>query len=230
MNDQPQQSPTGASSVPVTQRPGDAEANHLIQQVQGGDFSGVRQYLARSRQARDWQDRYFILNLIAPFVPVNALLALSATEPNAADLVFLLAVYHYDMIGQSRGTGVAEQTSAEQFDGAHQQLQKMMDHSEGLSAGRRRSHSPCLCRSWACRVQRIPKYLKAGIRGVGSACTGFRIGAFRHGQRPEQKVGRVSRGVSAHRSGRSEGEQARQRPGFLPILSALPRVAIREGL
>ena len=109
------------------QRLADAEADHLIQQVQSGDFSGMRQYLARTRLARDWQDRFFMLNLVAPFIPVDALLDASASETSAADLLFLLGAYHYHMIGQSRGTKVAEQTSGEQFDGAHQQLQRMMD-------------------------------------------------------------------------------------------------------
>ena len=125
MDDQ-RQPPAGASSARVTQQPIDAEADQLIQQAQSGDFSGMRQYLAHTRQARDWQDRFFILNLIAPFIPVDALLDASASEPDAADLLFLLGAYYYHMSGQSRGTRVAEQTSEEQFDGAHQQLQNMM--------------------------------------------------------------------------------------------------------
>ena len=127
MNNQ-RQPPSGASSTPVTQRLSDAEVNHLTQQVQSNDFSGIRQYLARTRQARDWQDRFFILNLIVPFIQVDALLDASASEPDAADLLFLLGAYYFYMIGQSRGTKVAEQTSGGQFDDAHQQIQRMMEY------------------------------------------------------------------------------------------------------
>ena len=107
---------------------GDRGISPEVEQVQSGDFSEMRQYLAHTRQERDWQDRYFLLNLVAPSVQIDALTAASAAEPNAADLMLLLGVYYCDMVGQSRGARVAEQTSEEQFNDAHLQIQRMMEH------------------------------------------------------------------------------------------------------
>ena len=99
----------------------------LKQQLQSGDFSETRQYLARSRKAHDWQDRCFLLNLLAPSLPIDALTAASDAEPNAADLLLLLGAYYFQRVGQSRGTKTAELTTGEQFGGAEIHLQNMME-------------------------------------------------------------------------------------------------------
>ena len=118
---------TGADPAPAMRELGGAEAYQLKQQVQEGDFSAMRQYLARTRQSRDWQDQWFLLNLVAPRVRLDALLAACAAEPKAAGLQLLLGAYYFHQLGQSRGTRTAEQTSEEQFDDAGRQLQRMMD-------------------------------------------------------------------------------------------------------
>ena len=115
------------NSASATPELGDLEASRLKQQVQGGDFSEMRKYLANTRQVRDWQDRCFLLNLVAPHIRLDALLTARAAEPKAADLLFLLGAYHFDQIAQSRGARAAEQTSGEQFASADQHLNRMMD-------------------------------------------------------------------------------------------------------
>lgn len=115
------------SSTRATPELGGPEASRLKQQVQGGDFSGMREYLARTRQSRDWQDRCFLLDLVAPQVRPDALLAACAAEPKAADLLLLQGAYHFDQVGQSRGTHVAEHTSEEQFVSADQHLNRMVN-------------------------------------------------------------------------------------------------------
>lgn len=106
---------------------GDAEIERLKQQVQRGDFTELRQYLARTLRAQDWQDRNFVLNLLAPFLPGEALHTAAAAEPEAADLSLLLGIYYYQGASESRGADQAENTTAEQFRGAAQQIPTMMD-------------------------------------------------------------------------------------------------------
>ena len=127
MSDQRQEPWAEADPTSAARELGGLEAYQLKRQVQSGDFSGMRQYLARTRHARDWQDRFFMLGLVAPEVQIETLTAASGAEPDAADLHLLLGGYYCEMIGKSRGAAVAEQTSEEQFDGAQRQLQKMMD-------------------------------------------------------------------------------------------------------
>lgn len=111
---------------PGAQELGGSEAHHFKQQVQSGDFSAMRQYLIQTREAQEWQDRYFMLHLVAPFVHRNALEAACNAEVEAAELWLLLGAYFFDQIGKSRGARTAEQTSSEQFEDAHAHTQNMM--------------------------------------------------------------------------------------------------------
>jgi len=52
---------------------GGSEAVRLKQELQHGDFSGLRKMLAQTRQEGDWQDRYFMPDLLVPEIPSDAL-------------------------------------------------------------------------------------------------------------------------------------------------------------
>ena len=79
------------------------EADLLRQQIGQGDFKGLRHYLARTRQNRDWQDRYFILDIVAPAILPASLDALCRAEQNAADLFLIRAAHLFDLISRSQG-------------------------------------------------------------------------------------------------------------------------------
>ncbi len=103
-----------------------AEVDGWKHQLQRDDFSGIRQYLARTRDARDWQDGCYCLNLLAPDIPLEPLTAACAAEPGAADLWLLLGLHSYGQLAQSRGSKTAEKTSEEQFREAEWHLHNMM--------------------------------------------------------------------------------------------------------
>ena len=92
----------------------------LQRQIAQSDFTGLRQYLARTRQSRDWQDRYFLLDVVAPAIVPRSLDALCAAEPNASDLCLIRAAHSFDLSSKSRGTKTADRTTDQQFTDAQQ--------------------------------------------------------------------------------------------------------------
>jgi hypothetical protein len=91
------------------------ELASLQQQAANSDFAGLRQFLARTQKACDWQDEYFVVDLIAPFVKPRSLDPMCAAEPNAADLYLLRGAHLFDLFSKSRGTKTADRTSEEQI-------------------------------------------------------------------------------------------------------------------
>jgi hypothetical protein len=91
------------------------ELASLQQQAANGDFAGLRQFLARARKACDWQDEYFVLDLIAPCIKPGSLEPICAAEPNAADLYLVRGAHLFDLISKSRGSKTADRTSGKQM-------------------------------------------------------------------------------------------------------------------
>jgi hypothetical protein len=98
----------------------DEEADHLQQQIRQGDFKGLRQFLARTRNNHDWQDRYFILDVVAPAISPGSVDALCTAEPNAADLSLIRGAQLFDLVSKCRGTKTADRTTDQQFAQAQQ--------------------------------------------------------------------------------------------------------------
>jgi hypothetical protein len=94
----------------------------LQQQADQGDFTGLRQFLAKTRQNNDWQDRYFVLDVVAPSVQPDSLDAICAAEPNASDLSLIRGAHLFNLVGKSRGTKTANQTTEQQFAQAGQYI------------------------------------------------------------------------------------------------------------
>jgi hypothetical protein len=115
---------TSTTEQQTTNELGGTEAAAIRQQLERGDLSQLRQLLATTRQKRDWQDRYFMLDLVVPSVQPGALSAACAAEPNAADLALIHGVHLYDMVAKSRGAKVAASTSKEQFHQAFSYVQQ----------------------------------------------------------------------------------------------------------
>ncbi len=115
------------TSAPLFLEANDPEINYLKQEALGGNLQGIRQYLLRSQQAQDWQDRCYLLSAVSSFLRHDALAAASAAEPEAADLFLLLGAHFLDNAGRSRGTRTADQTSAEQFGTAEMHITSMMN-------------------------------------------------------------------------------------------------------
>jgi tetratricopeptide (TPR) repeat protein len=89
---------------------GGPEAASLKQEATRGDLRGLRQLLSETRQKRDWQDRYFMIDLVAPSCLHNALNAACASEPNAADLFLLRGAYLTHLAWKGRGAHIARKT------------------------------------------------------------------------------------------------------------------------
>lgn len=91
------------------------EIEQWQKQVAQADFTGLRQFLAQSRQSQDWQDRYFVLDLIAPSIPPSSVDKLCGAEPNAADLYLIRGAHLFDLVSKSRGTKTADRTTEQQM-------------------------------------------------------------------------------------------------------------------
>ena len=105
---------------------GGTEAVAIRQQLQRGDLSLLRQLLAKTRQERDWQDRYFMLDLLAPSLPAEAVQTACSAEPDAADLALIRGAHLFDLVAKSRGTAMAEKTAREQFEKAAAYIKEAM--------------------------------------------------------------------------------------------------------
>ena len=110
-----------SSPAPARERAGlsgdfdSKETEVLQQQVAELDFTGLRRFLASTRQNHDWQDRYFVLDLVAPSILPGSLDALCTAEPNAADLSLIRGTHLFDLASKSRGTKVADRTTGQQM-------------------------------------------------------------------------------------------------------------------
>jgi hypothetical protein len=123
MNSQKAAPAAGYSGSTTTPELGGPEAAALKQQVAQGNLRPFREMLSQSRQQRDWQDRYFMTDLVVPNCLRSALDAACASEPNAAD-VFLLRGAHLTYLAwKGRGSHVAEKTPQANFESAASNVQ-----------------------------------------------------------------------------------------------------------
>jgi len=97
---------------------GGPDAVRWAQQVAAGDFREIRQFLAQTRASQDWQDRACMVSLAAEDLTEDVINAACAAEPDAVDLKLLRAYVLSNMIGKSRGSKRADDTTDEQFQGA----------------------------------------------------------------------------------------------------------------
>jgi hypothetical protein len=109
-----------ATQQPVSLRtnpadPGDPELTELSRQVQQGQLDGLRQYLTRTRSEREWQDRVFVLEQIAPKASIGDLDAACEAEPQAADLFLMRCAYFGELAKTMRGSGTCDNVTKERF-------------------------------------------------------------------------------------------------------------------
>lgn len=98
--------------------PGDTEILELTKQVQEGQLDGLRQYLLRTRAERDWQDRLYILERVAPKASIDLLDSACASEPEAADLLVVRCAYYAELSKTMRGGGTSDQVGKVKFQNA----------------------------------------------------------------------------------------------------------------
>ena len=94
------------------------EAETLKAQVKQGNLAGLRDYLARTRGDSDWQDRVFMLNLIAPRVRLAALEFACDTEREASDLFLIRCCYYAQLAWTMRGSGTCDEVADHRFHSA----------------------------------------------------------------------------------------------------------------
>lgn len=93
----------------------DIEILELTDQVRRGDLSGLRQYLAGTRETADWNDRIFVLDEVAPSINLPALDFACDTEPSAADLFVIRSSFFSDLAWKRRGGGTADKISEDRW-------------------------------------------------------------------------------------------------------------------
>ena len=112
MNASQTESATPASAIASDASPGyhepfEQQAAHIVAQFSSGNLTGLRQVLACAREARDWQDRIHMLDLVAAAIPLDVLETACAIEPDAADLAVVRCAYYSAHTLQQR-RGLAE--------------------------------------------------------------------------------------------------------------------------
>lgn len=105
---------------------GGSDAARWKQQVQEGDFREIREFLQRSRLDGDWQDRAFMLGLVAEDIAGPLLDAACAAEPNAVDLNLIRTCFYYLQVFKSRGSKRADKTTGDQFHNAALYVEAML--------------------------------------------------------------------------------------------------------
>jgi len=103
------QPPAEPAASAEPQKLGGPEAEQLKAQLQLGDLSGLRAYLARTRAERDWQDRVFMLTLLVPGIRREVLDFACDVEPEAADLALLRCIYFCELAMKMRGSGACDE-------------------------------------------------------------------------------------------------------------------------
>jgi len=109
------------SSKPrAAKQPGeeDPEIASLKEQLAHGNLDGLREYLRRTREARDWQDRIYVLNRVIDQLPRTALHFACEKEPDAADLALICTSYYSDLARKRRGSGTCDKIEEMQVVGA----------------------------------------------------------------------------------------------------------------
>ena len=108
--------PAGAAEL------GGSEAAELREQVKRGHLVGLRQYLARSREECDWQDRLFMLSLVVPSIRLAALDSACESEPEAADVFLLRCAFFSELATTMRGTGTSDKAGSDRFRNALERI------------------------------------------------------------------------------------------------------------
>jgi len=102
----------------------------LKEQVKQGNLSGLRGYVSRTRNEREWQDRIFMLEEIVPSIRVADLDFACDVEPESADLFVIRCVQRCDAALTLRGTGLGSDVSEERWQAA---LDSTMDALSNLA-------------------------------------------------------------------------------------------------
>jgi tetratricopeptide (TPR) repeat protein len=106
----------GDSPLPAgTVEAGSSEASDLKEQVEHGNLTGLRAYLARTRGENDWQDRIFMLGLVVPSIRLTVLDIACEAEPEAADLLLIRCAFFSELAATMRGSGTAANEAAVRF-------------------------------------------------------------------------------------------------------------------
>src|ERR1035437_8881169 len=100
-------SPIASDAPSDYHEPSGQQAARLLVPLAGGNLTGLRQVLARAREARDWQERIHMLDLVAASIPLDVLETACAIEPDAADLAVVRCAYYSAHTLQQR-RGLAE--------------------------------------------------------------------------------------------------------------------------
>lgn len=96
----------------------------LREQLGRGDLTGLRAYLARTREQRDWQDRVFLLGRLVPGIRPAALDFACETEPEAADLRVIRAALFAHLAAEMRGKGTSDKVTDESWHKAAEAVEK----------------------------------------------------------------------------------------------------------
>jgi Tetratricopeptide repeat len=109
------------------QRIDNTEEKALRDQLSRGDLTGLRAYMARTREQRDWQDRVFLLMRVVSSIRPAALDFNCEAEPQAADLQVIRAALFSHMAGAMRGSGTCDKVAEEGWVKAGEAVEKGLD-------------------------------------------------------------------------------------------------------
>jgi hypothetical protein len=87
---------------------GGDERAALASSLEAGDVGPLVQFLDKTRAAKDWDDRAFMLGLVADAAPVSAIEALVARAPDDPQAHLVAGAYHLGKVWEARGGGTAD--------------------------------------------------------------------------------------------------------------------------
>lgn len=145
-----QSQPAGAAPNAENQPSGfntgyDAEIRELQKQAQQGNLDGLRAYLTRTRIEKDWQDRMYVLEAVAPGIRLEILNFACDLEPEAADLFLIRCVYFSSLALTNRGSGTCDQVAEGSMNQAAICIKKMLVDLEKVSQLDPEDPTPHVC-------------------------------------------------------------------------------------
>jgi hypothetical protein len=122
---------------------GGDERHELVTQLAAGDLTSTLAFLGRTRTARDWDDRAFMLGLVAGSAPTSAVEVLAQRLSGDPDACLLSGAHHLDKAWEARGTGTADTITAEGSAAMGRHLARAKTELEAAAALAASDPTPC---------------------------------------------------------------------------------------
>jgi tetratricopeptide (TPR) repeat protein len=109
---------------------GGTEAYHIKQEMYQGNISKLREYLKKSLADKNWNERWFMLDVLISNVSPDVLDQFVEAEPDSADVYLMRGAYSSRKAWMERGSDTSDNVSDEQWAAAEKQVETAISDLE----------------------------------------------------------------------------------------------------